>query len=123
MKDLISAVTLLIGALGHLTQNALPPWIIVVVALCLVIVAIGLLYRPFALLLSRVVGKWRVRRLARTSFSEVLDTARMFQQLIAPQNTNTLLKVLELPAFQCRAAETERFSDSLRRAEQFDSSI
>lgn len=96
MKDLISAASLLIAALGLLAQNAFPPWMIVVVAVCLIAIAAGLLYTRSARLSSRIVTKWRLRRLARTGFPELLESATKLQQLIAENNTNTLLYVLSL---------------------------
>jgi len=95
---LIPIGTILIAALALLAQYGLPTWIIVIAVSYLIIVAVVSLYTPVVCLRSFLVHKWRLRRLAKTCFPQLLESAKKFRQLIARQNTNTLLYVLQQAA-------------------------
>jgi hypothetical protein len=93
---LIPSGSVLIAALALLAQYAqLPKWVIIIAVSYLVIATGVLLYIPVVRLFSSVVGKWRLRRLAKIYFPQLLESVKKLHQLVAAQNANTLLYVLE----------------------------
>jgi len=90
--------SLLIGILGLLAQTAFPMWIVVIATLYLIIIAAVFLFSPVTRFFSSVKAKWRLRRIAKMNLPELVVSVKKFNELIAPQNSNTLAHVFSLVA-------------------------
>lgn len=88
--------SVLIAALTFLTQNfQLPKWAFILAMSYLVLVAGVSLYDPVCRILSFLLRKGRLRRLAGTSFPVVLDKLKGLRQLVGEQRGDTLVYVIE----------------------------